>query len=368
MSHVKSLNGCILVKLKVNEMSIFEFEFKKRSSSYSVTEDELTSRVFGLLESVNHKFLSEWINIDGINSIEYWPKFKFEDEGIEPDIVITDRKDKKILVECKFTDLGTVRQIKKEYKLAKNVLNGDFIFITANLSRPEVLSNTEKELKVIKGTLNWTNWINLYNLIIKSDEYNNKSNSDNYVLTQLVDFLEWLKMGYNLGELFKKYKEIYDEKWLDILYEYFHEFELEIRRKFKNTEKEKDKITATGDIGGSLFDYSWINLSSENVMKVDENLYYFIMFRMKEYEWRIYLGGKNKVIREKVRKYLNNIKLKEITYIDDFEFDRITYLKIISNPDFNKLDELKDTIVEKSLEFINDMNNILLKGKKNNDL
>ena len=88
-------------------MGIFEYEIQKRRYSKKVCEDELTSRVFGILEIAGKDILSKWLKIDGISNIEYWPKF----EGVEPEILLYDSKDNAIFIENKYEDEGSVGQL-----------------------------------------------------------------------------------------------------------------------------------------------------------------------------------------------------------------------------------------------------------------
>jgi len=348
-------------------MGLFEYEFNKRSSSNTVSEDELTSRVFGILEAVGHDILSEWVGIDGVKSIKYWPQFEGEDEGIEPDVIITDSKGNKILVECKFTDLGSVKQVKKEYKLAKNILKGDFVFITANLSRPEVLRDAENALGLHEGTLKWNNWTSLFKIIKKSLSSGKVLKAHHDLLEELMKFLEWLRMGYNLGELMEKYKEIFDEEWLDILSEKFHDFILELRREFKSRIREtKLQGIAVGDTAESdLFDVSYTNIKSEKTLSIDNALYYYVIFNVKSYTWEVVLGGKNKSLRERTRDYLMTVEKRCFDLrMDVSGNDRIASSIIVSKPDYHDLDKLKKRIVEKSLEFVNEMDIIMLDGKE----
>ena len=84
---------------------------------------------------------------------------------------------------------------------------------------------------------------------------------------------------------------------------------------------------------------------------------------MNDYNWEIVLGGRNKSSREKTRDYLKTIKKRDFELRTDVSgYERIATMKIVSNPNFNNLDELKSIILEKSLEYIKNMDIILQKG------
>lgn len=344
-------------------MGIFEFDFHKRASSNKVYEDELTSRVFGLLEISGKEILSAWLNIKGLKKIEYWPKYP----GVDPDLLIQDRSGKELVVECKLSDLGSVDQIKREYKLAYKKLKGHFIFITANISRPEILTEAEKELGLKEGKINWTTWMNLYSIVRESLNYEDIDPVKKHLLTQLNNYLRWLRMGYNFGELMEKFKKAFDEGWLDIASEKFEEFVKELRRAFVIEIKKETKyrrLRVSDKIKIDLFGHTWINLYSKKLEKVDEKLYYYIYFSVKDFQWWFILAGETKPVRKIIRDFLVtqpdlNFSLKEnLSGGHD-----ISYRIIASNPNFKKPNDLKKEIIDKSLEFINEMDLILSRFK-----
>lgn len=346
-------------------MGIFKFEYVKRSSSKKVCEDELTSRVFGILDIAGENIIQRWLGIDKCTKIDFWPKYP----GVDPDLIIYDITGKKYIIECKLCDYGSVDQLKREYRLAHDTLDGEFIFITANITRPDILVLAEKEFGLPEGAMHWTTWTNLHTII--SDALKNDKTIDpvkKELLIHCKEFLGWLKMGYNLGELMERYKVIYQEKWLETVSDKFKNFMLELKYSLENktsSEKKYKHIRVASRIKSDLFKHTWIGLHSIDIEKIDSDLYYFIYFDIEDYDWSIILAGTGKSLREKIKEFLEKQKIPDFTLDENLSGgDNIGYRIVSSKPNFKRPDELKKEIVEKSLEFINEMNQILMKHKK----
>jgi glutaredoxin-related protein len=93
-------------------------------------------------------------------------------------------------------------------------------------------------------------------------------------------------------------------------------------------------------------------------------LYYFIYFDIREYNWTIILAGETKPVRIKIKEFLETQNVPNFFLEESLSGGHdIGYRVISSNPDFRKPDELKKEIIDRSLEFINEMNAILAKYK-----
>ena len=347
-------------------MSLFEYEFKKRSSNNVVTEDELTSRVFGILEIIGKDFLSKWLKIEEIEKIEYWPRFP----GAEPDVVIYSCRNKNVIIECKLEDLGSVEQLKKEYILSKK-LNATLLFLTATISKPDIIEKAEKELQIKKKEIHWENWESLYKNIINYYDSKKITKRENNLLVQLKKYLRWMKLGYSLQEAMNKYKEAYDEGWLEIISDKFDRFIKEIRSEFNTNCKSISKyhgICANGITSKILNDKSWINISSSELKKINYKLYYCIIFDSEDYCWEIRLAGGNKSLKQNLKNYMDNLHDFRYNTVDKVtQLQRIAYDTIVSKPDFKDPNSLKKEIIDKSLEFISYIDSTLeLRGKNTN--
>ncbi|MCX6672042.1 MAG: hypothetical protein NTX92_09010 [Euryarchaeota archaeon] len=346
-------------------MGIFKFEFVKRASSKSVCEDELTSRVFGILELAGEDILPKWLGIHNFKTIDFWPK----GERADPDLIIYDSSGKSFIIECKLTDYGSVNQLKREYNLAHGSLGGNLIFITANISRPDIVIQAEKELGLKQGEIHWTTWTNLHSIItdlLKNNKIKDPVKKE--LLTQCKEYLRWLRMGHNLGELMEHFKEAFQEGWLEIVSEKFKDFNVELKQSLETktmNDKRYQHIRVATKIKSDLFQHTWINLYSKDVKKVNSKLYYFIYFDIREYDWTIILAGETKPVRVKIKEFLEKQNIQNFTLEESLSGGHdIGYRVINSNPDFRKPDKIKKELIDKSLEFINEMNLILAKYKK----
>jgi hypothetical protein len=238
--------------------------------------------------------------------------------------------------------------------------NGRFIFITATVTRPELLEKSEKLLNLEDGTIEWRNWTSLYFVIEKIlEEPVNIDETSIKFLVELRGYLEWLRMGYDLGNLMEKYKEIYKEGWLEILGEKFDDFVRELRRDFANqldeatVLKKYGNISVSSDAKRDLFDASWINFSSKEIEKVNDRLYYYLLFDMSSFQWYVVLGGTKKQIREQFREII--LEEKTHGFLETSEntgSDWIVGCPIVKKPDFSNPTVLKKELVEKTLHSI----------------
>jgi hypothetical protein len=344
-------------------MSLFEFEFRKRSSKIAVREDELTSRVFGILDAVGKDILSEWLQLEGIDTIKYWPRFS----GLEPDVIVYCHNKKNIVIECKLDDLGSVEQLKKEYKFAKKI-NADLLFLTATISKPEIIDIAENELKLKNEHIRWETWESLYKVVKNFIGDGKVSNEGKYLLIQLEKYLRWMKLGYSFAEIMKQYKKAYDEGWLEIISDKFDRFMKEIHAEFNATTdsiKKYQGIKARGISANILNDKSWINIFSNKLENINEKLYYYVIFDSNEYCWEIRLAGDTKKEKQIIKDYFDEIEdFKYITVDQVSGLQKIAYNVIVDNPDFSNPNKLKKEIINNSLEFISYIDTLMAKMKK----
>jgi hypothetical protein len=115
-------------------------------------------------------------------------------------------------------------------------------------------------------------------------------------------------------------------------------------------------------VSGSLYvgymDMTYFSFTPPSLK--DRNLKIAIVFNYAAFRFEVWLGGYNKQVQEEYWKLFKKSGWKKYHLVPGIEgFDSIMEGILVENPDFDRSDELTKQIEEKTLLFINDVNDFL---------
>ncbi len=115
-------------------------------------------------------------------------------------------------------------------------------------------------------------------------------------------------------------------------------------------------------VSGSLYvgymDMTYFSFTPPSLK--EQNLKIAIVFNYTAFRFEVWLGGYNKQVQEKYWELFKESGWNKYILVPDIEgSDAILESILVSDPDFDKPDELTIRIEEKTLQFINDVNDFL---------
>ena len=359
-------------------MSIFAAELQGKRNCEEISEDELTSRVFGVLDIIDRKILRSVLNYCNIQiteddakklKIDFWQEYHAvsEKKGVEPDIILTLNKKLLVYIECKLESRGNASQLEEEYRIGKECGSNKFhlVYLTNTLTTPLEVNEAEKKLKLETETIRWVNWIKIYEILDREKSSIRAETTERKLLEDLINLLEEMNMAP-----FQKYMEEYKKQIGkgrgDIVkaYEMLRKFLRDDLRKSLKEKYSNEYIVSDPHYGDLSDRLSWIDFTPKKW--AEKGMYFYIRFSHDTFEWEIWFGVRRKPCREKIRNFLAEKKLKNYILNDkELSRDGVVSYHITSAPNFDDAKSLINTIHEKIEQFINVMTSVMENYKGN---
>lgn len=126
----------------------------------------------------------------------------------------------------------------------------------------------------------------------------------------------------------------------------------------QNLKKSHPEFSISGDIYQGYMDINFFSMEPEFLRNMD--LKVIIAFVHSKTEFEIWLSSNNQKVLDRFKKQLKDQDLGEYSLCQDLSTSSLIEKSLVENPDFDKADKLKEELTNKIIEFIKDMEDILI--------
>ena len=336
---------------------IFEAELRGKRPVSEISEDELTSRIFGTFDMLDRHILSNVLGVCGWSlrgacvlaaRVEIWPQEKTAWPGIsdvEPDVLIS-WPGGFVVVECKLGSGLLPSQLQREYYITDRGEDRHLLYLTDEFEPPDEFLKFAESLGSESWRIRFLSYREIYGAFSKTIG----SLSDN-VQRGLSESLGKMlrRMGYMpLKEYVEKYREVANDQDIVNGFNGLKKYCLGLQNSLKKTLSSSgiNLGSITHNFGGTTY----FQLIPSWRGKDNENLAFWISLHHPTLRFFVSFCDYSKSRR--LREFMKEKRQADIPSVPLTDPSAVAERVIEANPDFNDLKRTSEAIAKNALAFL----------------